>query len=140
MLFRSGIAVPDWYPDGDGDTYGDPAGTTVCAATAPTGRVADHTDCCDAVADANPGQTAWFDVSYTCGTSAASFDYDCDGVAEQRDATAGGGCARVGGRCATTVGWADATVVPACGESASFVTGCTGGCRPILETRTQACR
>lgn len=46
-----------WYPDGDGDTYGDPAATPESTWCAPAGKVADNTDCDDANAQVNPGAT-----------------------------------------------------------------------------------
>ncbi len=46
-------AEQTYYPDADGDTLGDPAGTTasLCAATAPDGYVADASDTDDTIPD-----------------------------------------------------------------------------------------
>ncbi|MCB9674430.1 MAG: hypothetical protein H6737_04890 [Alphaproteobacteria bacterium] len=49
-------AGPLWYADLDGDGFG--AGVGVQACVAPTGSVADATDCDDALADAFPGNPA----------------------------------------------------------------------------------
>jgi len=48
-----------WYPDVDGDGFGDPAGTTVEQCTQPDGYVEDSTDCNDTDALEHPDQT-WF--------------------------------------------------------------------------------
>ncbi len=66
----------DWYADGDGDGYGDPAVVTH-ACVAPSGSLADNTDCDDAAADVHPGATE------TCN----SVDDDCDGTIDGPTAT-----------------------------------------------------
>ena len=58
-----------YYADADGDTYGD-AGTSVTGScTAPTGYVADNTDCDDAAGTVNPGEAE------VCNDG---IDNDCD--------------------------------------------------------------
>ncbi len=57
-----------WYADDDGDGYGD-ATYTATACDAPSGYVADATDCEDGDADVNPGEAE------VCNT----IDDDCDG-------------------------------------------------------------
>ncbi|MFH1467067.1 MAG: MopE-related protein [Pseudomonadota bacterium] len=64
-----------WYADADGDGYGD-AGVTTTACAAPTGFVADLTDCDDGAAAVNPGATELCD----------GVDDDCDGVVDEADA------------------------------------------------------
>ena len=65
-----------WYADTDGDTYGDSAvSTTDCEA--PTGYVADNTDCDDSIAAVNPGAAEVCD----------SLDNDCDGTIDGPDST-----------------------------------------------------
>ncbi|MCB9763854.1 MAG: hypothetical protein H6739_29055 [Alphaproteobacteria bacterium] len=64
-----------WYGDRDSDGYGDPSDATR-ACEAPTGYVADATDCDDANASANPGATEVCD----------SVDNDCDGATDEDDA------------------------------------------------------
>ncbi len=44
-----------WYPDDDGDTYGDAIASPVWACSAPADHVLDHTDCDDTRADVHPG-------------------------------------------------------------------------------------
>ena len=63
-----------WYDDDDGDGYGDAsAATTACSA--PTGTVADATDCDDTAAAVSPG------ASEVCN----SIDDDCDGAVDDAD-------------------------------------------------------
>jgi hypothetical protein len=59
-----------WYADGDSDGYGDPA-STATACDAPSGFVADATDCDDAATAVNPGETE---------VTANGIDDDCDGT------------------------------------------------------------
>ncbi|MEY3599232.1 MAG: hypothetical protein RL521_1654, partial [Bacteroidota bacterium] len=61
-----------FYADADNDTYGDLA-TTTAACTAPSGYVANSTDCNDASASVHPGATE------TCN----SIDDDCDGSTDE---------------------------------------------------------
>ncbi len=91
-----------FYRDSDGDGYGD-ISTTTLACSAPTGYVADNTDCIDRDSDAHPGQRSYFNVPacrsggtgtrgvaslgqdparWYCGLVLAQesdWDYDCDG-------------------------------------------------------------
>ncbi len=61
-----------WYADDDGDGYGDPDAATL-ACEAPSGAVADDTDCDDTDASVNPAaEEGWFD----------GVDSDCDGEEE----------------------------------------------------------
>ncbi|NMC70015.1 MAG: hypothetical protein GYA57_08125 [Myxococcales bacterium] len=135
----AGPRLPDWYPDADGDTFGDRNATPTCAATAPSGHVADHTDCCDSNATVYPGQTAWFTVTYTCaGSSSASWDYNCNDTPDMRYLTTGGGCTRAGSSCVSTIGWVG-SIIRTCGGGGSFVTACDDECRPVQEWTAQEC-
>ncbi len=62
------INQPTWYADADGDSYGDPAASAL-SCNAPSGTVADNTDCDDGNAAIYPGAQEVFD----------SIDNDCDG-------------------------------------------------------------
>ncbi len=65
-----GLADPaTWYADADTDGFGDPA-TSATACAAPTGYLADATDCDDADATSHPG---------ALDTCADGVDEDCDG-------------------------------------------------------------
>ncbi len=64
-----------WYADSDSDGYGDPASSTVSCA-APSGSVADATDCDDTDGDVNPGEDE------VCN---GGVDDDCDGLADDAD-------------------------------------------------------
>jgi plastocyanin len=44
----------DWYPDNDGDGYGEGGGSPVCACSAPSGHVDNGLDCNDGDAGINP--------------------------------------------------------------------------------------
>ena len=68
-----------WYADGDGDGYGDAASSTD-ACEAPSGTVADDTDCDDSDADSHPGETEVCDGA----------DNDCDGTVDEDDASDAG--------------------------------------------------
>ncbi len=70
-----------WYADADGDGYGD-ADAVASACEAPTGYVADATDCDDTTDAVSPAATE------SCATAA---DDDCDGDDNDRNAT---GCTR----------------------------------------------
>ena len=67
-----------WNSDLDGDGYGD-ASTEVFACEAPEGFVADGEDCDDTDSSINPAATEICD--------AADTDEDCDGVADDADAS-----------------------------------------------------
>ncbi|MBW2254971.1 MAG: hypothetical protein JRI25_10290 [Deltaproteobacteria bacterium] len=66
-----GLTFSDWYPDGDGDGFGDEnaAPTSTCDG-APPGMVADATDCDDVLGSINPG------ADEVCN----GVDDDCDDV------------------------------------------------------------
>ncbi len=70
------LDAPTWYADADGDGFGDPdLPSAACAA--PSGTVADATDCDDAVAAVNPDATEICD----------GVDNDCDGAVDEDDAS-----------------------------------------------------
>ena len=64
-----------WYADGDSDDYGD-ADTSTQACEAPSGYVADSSDCDDGDAAINPG------VEELCD----GIDNDCDGAVDEDEA------------------------------------------------------
>ncbi len=64
-----------WYADGDSDTYGDASATTV-SCEAPSGYVADSTDCDDTVGTTYPGADEFCD----------SVDNNCDGTVDEDSA------------------------------------------------------
>ena len=65
-----------WYADADADGYGD-AGAIQVACTAPSGHIADSSDCDDSDAAVNPAATELCD----------GMDNDCDGIVDEDDAT-----------------------------------------------------
>ncbi len=79
-----------WYPDDDGDGYGDPSGyVEECAA--PSGHIAQGSDCDDADASVNPAAIdVWYDgVDANCDV-ASDYDADMDGYDD--DAFGGQDC------------------------------------------------
>ncbi len=62
----------DYYTDGDGDGYGDPALFVVTDCVAPAGAVGNGDDCDDADANVSPGEVELCDGA----------DNDCDGTAD----------------------------------------------------------
>ena len=70
-----------WYPDVDGDGFGDPAGTPVEQCGQPDGSVEDNTDCNDANDLEHPDQT-WFKDEdgdgYSDGTSCVACQRPAD--------------------------------------------------------------
>ncbi|MBI2392120.1 MAG: hypothetical protein HYV09_21190 [Deltaproteobacteria bacterium] len=99
-------------------------------------------DCYDGNKAVFSKQTTYFTVAYTTAAGTVSFDYDCNGSDEPQYTTLGK-CAPVSGKCTLTAGWSG-TVVPSCGKSAQWLTGCTpyftGACLPSAVTRVQSCR
>ena len=61
-----------WYPDGDGDGYGDRQASAKSACDAPDGHVEDHGDCNDKVPEIHPG------VKEQCN----GYDENCNGVVD----------------------------------------------------------
>ena len=57
--FDASVYPTDWYPDADGDGYGDETATATSACGQPTGYVADNTDCDDTNATVHLCQTSW---------------------------------------------------------------------------------
>jgi len=74
------VGTATWYADRDGDGYGDPL-STAHACTAPSGHVADDTDCDDTSGAINPA------ASEICN----SVDDDCDGLVDGHDSGVTGG-------------------------------------------------
>jgi hypothetical protein len=69
----NGLTFIDYYPDTDGDTFGDSGAAPVTTCDGPpAGHVADNTDCDDADADKFPGNPEVCDGK----------DNDCDGVVD----------------------------------------------------------
>ncbi len=67
----------DFYPDDDGDGFGDDSAAVEVACTQPADHVEDNRDCNDADAAVNPDATEVCDGSDT--------DEDCNGVADDDD-------------------------------------------------------
>ena len=164
-------STPCWTYDCDGDGSVSANSDSHCLPSPPLsappecpfpgGIWIDQTAACGTYdcADENPfvfsGQTEYYPVPYTPddGTDADRFDFDCDGVEEKQYdrlatslccATVGGPCLAVEGPGCDLPGWDTATVsgVPACGETADFLTCETtqSGCLETVIQQTQSCR
>ncbi|MDP2308837.1 MAG: putative metal-binding motif-containing protein [Pseudomonadota bacterium] len=118
--------APVYYPDGDGDRYGDTSAPLASCAV-PAGYVSDGIDCYDGNASVYPGSTVWL----TADRGDGSYDADCDGGETQRYthvSTTG-----IWGSCCWDPGWV--TSAPACGASANWVDA--SGNQPLVQ---QTCR
>jgi hypothetical protein len=70
----------DWYPDIDGDGYGDPEGEPIDSCSALNGYAADATDCDDGDASAYPGaEDVWYDGVDSDCEGDDDYDQDLDG-------------------------------------------------------------
>jgi hypothetical protein len=83
----SGVSCAVFYPDADGDGYGDKTATiatstakAACADSTQAGFVQDNTDCDDHDANVHPGQTGYFS---TPSNGTKTFDYNCDGTLQK---------------------------------------------------------
>ena len=72
---ESAVDVTTWYADADGDKFGSATRSTT-ACEAPSGYVADNTDCDDAASAVRPGAVELCDTK----------DNDCDGTTDEADA------------------------------------------------------
>ena len=79
-----------WYSDDDGDGYGD-GGAPVLGCDAPTGTVADATDCDDSDVSVNPGEAEVYYDGVDADCDEAS-DYDADGDGDDAELYGGGDC------------------------------------------------
>ena len=127
-----GCVEQTWYQDVDHDGFGDPA-TTAFGCEPPPGYAAVGGDCNDVDPIVSPGQFEWF----TDPTTAGGFDYNCDGIEEQRY-LAIHHCSMFD--CVDGEGWNE-DAAPACGERGSWVSCSHVGMACVYNpsTRTQEC-
>ncbi len=120
-----------YFLDADGDGHGiNVSEIRRCTNLAPTGYARVGGDCCDIAGSAvsatiHPGQLAYSVVA--AGICGLSFDYNCDGVDEQRYPL-GVECDPISCTTNTRDGgglWSEGQI-PNCGVSAYHPTGCSG--------------
>jgi hypothetical protein len=130
----AGATKSTFYADGDGDGYGTSV-TTATTCDAPDGYVTDASDCDDAALAINPAAQEVCD--------AADTDEDCDGVADDADASAS-----TGGRVTTYAdvdhdGYGDPGVASArCDTDADWVidyTDCDDTIAAVNPAATETC-
>ena len=136
-------SIINWYPDCDGDGYAASAASTTASCNRPTLAATgcpdlsisqwttnapidlQSTDCNDSSAVAYPGQSN-YQPDPIQGTS--DFDYNCDGLEEQRYSMGVAECIITGPQneiCrANGTGWLDS--MPMCGMDGSMVVACEG--------------
>ena len=76
-------AKDTYYPDNDGDGFGDPAGAPALACSPPTGFVRDHSDRDDTNSAIHPGAAEVCDAAGASGSA----DENCDGTDENCNGT-----------------------------------------------------
>ncbi len=129
-----------WWPDRDGDGYGETAAAPLFSCVPLTGYATRDGDCADGDPLAHVGQAGFFVVPVNGAAPALAFDFDCDGkVTGEFEGIAFcqsvGGCARINGI------WAD--VPPLCGRSGQTVEDCgrpSTHCAPTYGSAVQRCR
>ncbi len=97
----SAIDAPSWYADGDGDGFGDPSSSSA-ACSAPSGALADATDCDDTDSAVNPA------ADEVCNL----VDDDCDGDLDEASAI-------------DAVTWYEDTDADGYGDAGKPTPGCT---------------
>ena len=91
--FTDAASKTAWYPDDDGDSYGDASASPTKACVAPSGTVADHTDCDDDAASRHPGAVEVWYNSFDDNCDGPSFsDYDRDFDGDDSDSWGGTDC------------------------------------------------
>ncbi len=119
-----------WHTDADADGYGSSAGTTSCDA--PSGTVADSTDCDDANAAINPG------ASEVCD----GIDNDCDTLIDDADPSLDASTTSMWYADADNDGYGAGTAVSACDAPAGSVstgTDCDDGNGAVHPGASEVC-
>jgi hypothetical protein len=129
------------YNDGDADGYppSTATSTNVCYSASNPGYggctagrnarapIGADIDCCDATANAKPGQLSYFSVPRPASCGAPAYDYNCSGT-ESRQYTTISSDTECAGTAATCGGSADdgwfSSPAPACGDSDFWISGC----------------
>jgi|SRR6185295_10419365 len=139
------------YPDADGDGFGSAIASplNVCPDKVPAGyTTANHLDCADGDARANPAAGSVFQTTPIMGPTANPWDFNCDSVVTKEWDSLPQFCNSTGQSCVGTVGSSNywlgdpASGVPPCGRAGSWVTYCRPlgvACTADTVARTQGC-
>ncbi|MBW2703596.1 MAG: putative metal-binding motif-containing protein [Deltaproteobacteria bacterium] len=89
-------------------------------------------DCCDFDSSVNPSHSGWHSTVFSCN-GVASWDYNCNRVAEKRYNSMTIPCIKAG--------WVLSCGVPGCGQRCAFITSYSFPCWPNrTENKAQECR
>lgn len=125
-----------WYPDVDGDGFGDQQAMPTMACIPPGGYVANNDDCADADERANPMQQLPQEGPVN---GVGGGDYNCDGAAVPVDAP----IRSCSAPCGSANGWLGSA--PACGTTGTWLVFCGASGNPNVcqapqtEARPQKC-
>ena len=130
-----------WWPDHDGDGFGDMLERPVAICGDTRGFVTNGEDCADRDERAHPGQTNPQSTSVVGVSGKAAFDFNCDGVSAPTE-TGVGYCESNGQMCQRVNRIWQGTV-PACGQFGAWIEDCAvalnAQCRIDLRSNVQRC-
>jgi hypothetical protein len=127
------LSATTYYPDVDGDAYGDSAGG-VAACTRPSGWLTNGDDCDDTRSTVKPGATEICD--------AADLDEDCDGLADDADPSVSGQRAWYADTDGDTYGDEAGTAVTQCDQPSGYRAShsdCDDADAAINDAATEVC-
>jgi hypothetical protein len=135
-------SVVTCFQDDDGDGFGD-SSVSKTACSCGYGWSTKSGDCDDGNSFVFPGQTQWFQGSYTSPWGDESWDYNCNNLDDKQYSQLGY-CYKSSGSCKWQMGWqlSPGLAVPDCGTTASYINGCSmsgGNCVASTLQQPQGC-